>query len=135
MRVTEIHYEQAQNLGNYETRRVSATATLADGDDPATAWEVLKRLVWAELAQPARPGVAPSPAAAPAPAPPLRAGGTVTDKQLKAVYAIARAARHLSEAEVDARCLELYHCRPDELSKMEASAFIDTLKDEADTPF
>jgi len=60
----------------------------------------------------------------------IRPGGTVTDKQLKAIYAIARAARHLSEQEVDARCQELYHCRPDELSKVEASQFIDVLKGE-----
>ena len=56
-----------------------------------------------------------------------RAGGTVTDKQLKAIYAIARAARHLSEQEVDAHCQELYHCRPSELSKVEGRelAFVD----------
>ncbi|HMA34839.1 MAG TPA: hypothetical protein VKY74_10210 [Chloroflexia bacterium] len=68
-----------------------------------------------------------------APRPPAagpRPGGTVTDKQLKAIYAIARAARHLSEAEVEARCQELYHCPPDELSKVEASQFIDALKGE-----
>jgi hypothetical protein len=60
----------------------------------------------------------------------IRPGGTVTDKQLKAIYAIARAARHLSEPEVDARCQELYRCRPSELSKVEASQFIDVLKGE-----
>lgn len=60
----------------------------------------------------------------------LRHGGTVTDKQLKAIYAIARNTRHLSEAEVDARCQELYHCAPGDLSKIEASQFIDVLKGE-----
>ena len=70
------------------------------------------------------------PASAPAYGQGSRPGGTVTDKQLKAIYAIARAARHLSEQEVDARCQELYHCRPDELSKVEASQFIDVLKGE-----
>jgi len=60
----------------------------------------------------------------------LRVGGTVTDKQLKAIYAIGRAARHLAEPEVEARCQELYHCRPSELSKVEASQFIDALKGE-----
>ncbi len=59
-----------------------------------------------------------------------RPGGTITDKQLKAIYAIARAARHLSEPEVDARCGELYGCAPGDLSKLEASQFIDTLKGE-----
>ena len=60
----------------------------------------------------------------------IRTGSTVTDKQLKAIYAIARAARHLAEPEVDARCQELYGCRPADLSKVEASQFIDTLKGE-----
>lgn len=59
-----------------------------------------------------------------------RPGGTVTDKQLKAIYAIARAARHLAEPEVDARCAELYGCAPSDLSKLEASQFIDALKGE-----
>ncbi|MGI8587128.1 MAG: hypothetical protein ACR2M0_05495 [Chloroflexia bacterium] len=59
-----------------------------------------------------------------------RSHGTVTDKQLKAIYAIARAARHLSEQETEARCQELYHCTPSELSKIEASQFIDALKGE-----
>ena len=60
----------------------------------------------------------------------MRSTGTVTDKQLKAIYAIARAARHLSEPEVDSRCRELYNCKPEELSKVEASQFIDVLKGE-----
>ncbi|HMA36875.1 MAG TPA: hypothetical protein VKY74_20640 [Chloroflexia bacterium] len=54
--------------------------------------------------------------------------GGITEKQLKAIYAIARAARHLSEAEIEAQCQELYHCRPDELSKAAASQLIDSLK-------
>jgi len=67
----------------------------------------------------------------PRPAPETgRSGGTVTDKQLKAIYAIARAARHLNEPEVDARCAELYGCAPSDLSKLEASQFIDALKGE-----
>ncbi|MDQ2806949.1 MAG: hypothetical protein M3Z04_08580 [Chloroflexota bacterium] len=59
-----------------------------------------------------------------------RPGGTVTDKQLKAIYAIARAARHLAEPEVDARCADVYGCAPSDLSKLEASQFIDALKGE-----
>ena len=66
----------------------------------------------------------------PRPAESGRPGGTVTDKQLKAIYAIARAARHLTEPEVDARCGELYGCAPNDLSKLEASQFIDALKGE-----
>jgi len=61
---------------------------------------------------------------------PGRPAGTVTDKQLKAIYAIARAARRLSEQEVDARCQEVYGCQPEALSKVEASQFIDALKGE-----
>ena len=59
---------------------------------------------------------------------PLRSGTTLTEKQLKAIYAIARATQRLSEQQVDARCLEMFNCRPDELSKAEASQFIDALK-------
>jgi hypothetical protein len=77
-------------------------------------------------AQPARPSLV----IAGRPAETGRPNGTVTDKQLKAIYAIARAARHLSENEVDARCQELYGCAPSDLSKLEASQFIDALKGE-----
>jgi hypothetical protein len=76
------------------------------------------------------PDTAPPTAASP---PPYAAGGrvlqgTVTDKQLKAIYAIARAAQRLNEAEVDARCQEQFGCRPSDLSKQDASTFIDGLK-------
>ncbi|HMA35078.1 MAG TPA: hypothetical protein VKY74_11450 [Chloroflexia bacterium] len=73
------------------------------------------------------PAAAPAGESAPAAtARPLQGG--ITEKQLKAIYAIARAARHLSEAEIEAQCQELYHCRPAELSKAQASHFIDSLK-------
>jgi hypothetical protein len=55
---------------------------------------------------------------------------TLTEKQLKAIYAIARATQRLSEQQVDARCMEMFNCRPDELTKAEASQFIDALKGE-----
>jgi hypothetical protein len=82
--------------------------------------------------QRSEPAPAPRPLVAMAPraAEGGRPGGTVTDKQLKAIYAIARAARRLSEQEVDARCHELYKCAPSDLSKIEASQFIDALKGE-----
>ena len=55
-------------------------------------------------------------------------GNSLTEKQLKAIYAIGRAAQHLSEDEVDARCQAAFGCRPEELSRLEASQFIDMLK-------
>lgn len=54
----------------------------------------------------------------------------LTDKQLKAIYAIARNQRHMAEAEVDQLCQESYGVDPTNLSKAEASRFIDTLKQE-----
>lgn len=62
------------------------------------------------------------------PSPPATGAATVTEKQLTAIYAIARAARHMSEADVQARCQELYGCKPNELPKFQASQFIDMLK-------
>jgi hypothetical protein len=63
-----------------------------------------------------------------APARPAANGNSLTEKQLKAIYAIGRAAQHLSEDEVDARCQAAFGCRPEELSRLEASQFIDMLK-------
>ena len=63
-----------------------------------------------------------------APARPAANGNSLTDKQLKAIYAIGRAAQHLSEDEVDACCQAAFGCRPEELSRLEASQFIDMLK-------
>lgn len=57
--------------------------------------------------------------------------GMLTDKQLKAIYAIARNQRSMTEAEVDALCLETYGTEPANLSKSEASRFIDILKQQA----
>jgi|GEM_PF-5955169 len=57
-------------------------------------------------------------------------GGMLTDKQLKAIYAIARNQRAMSENEVDALCLETYGTSPANLSKSEASRFIDILKEQ-----
>lgn len=54
--------------------------------------------------------------------------GALSDKQLKAIYAIARAARHMSEPEVDARATELYGRPVPQLTRAEASLFIDNLK-------
>ncbi len=51
-----------------------------------------------------------------------------TEPQIKAIYAIGRGAQSLDEPEVDARCQELFGVRPSELSRRQASEFIDALK-------
>lgn len=57
-------------------------------------------------------------------------GSAATEKQLKAIYAIGRASKRLSEGQVDDRCAEIFGVRPSELTKAEASQFIDMLKGE-----
>lgn len=52
----------------------------------------------------------------------------ITEKQLKAIYAIAQNAAHMSKAEVDGKCQDIYGYAPHELSRWEASQFIDLLK-------
>jgi hypothetical protein len=51
-----------------------------------------------------------------------------TEPQIKAIYAIARGAQAMDDAEVEARCRELYGAPPSELSRRQASEFIDALK-------
>lgn len=58
-------------------------------------------------------------------------GFQATEKQVKAIYAIGRASKRLSESQVDDRCDEVFGVRPTELTKAEASQFIDMLKGEA----
>ncbi|MEO8289195.1 MAG: hypothetical protein ABI670_22530 [Chloroflexota bacterium] len=58
-------------------------------------------------------------------------GSAATEKQVKAIYAIGRASKRLSESQVDDRCAEVFGVRPNELTKAEASQFIDMLKGEA----
>lgn len=55
-------------------------------------------------------------------------GSAATEKQVKAIYAIGRASKRLSEGQVDDRCAEVFGVRPPELTKAEASQFIDMLK-------
>jgi len=57
--------------------------------------------------------------------------GGATEKQVKAIYAIGRASKRLSESQVDDRSVEVFGVRPGELTKAEASQFIDMLKGEA----
>ncbi len=54
--------------------------------------------------------------------------GGATEKQVKAIYAIGRASKRLSESQVDDRSVEVFGVRPGELTKAEASQFIDLLK-------
>jgi hypothetical protein len=58
-------------------------------------------------------------------------GLSATEKQIKAIYAIGRASKRLSEGQVDDRCVEVFGVVPAELTKAEASQFIDMLKGEA----
>jgi hypothetical protein len=58
-------------------------------------------------------------------------GNGATEKQVKAIYAIGRASKRLSESQVDDRAVEVFGVRPSELTKGEASQFIDMLKGEA----
>lgn len=51
-----------------------------------------------------------------------------TEKQVKAIYAIGRAQLRLSETQVDDKCAEMFGVTPNELTKQEASQFIDSLK-------
>jgi hypothetical protein len=51
-----------------------------------------------------------------------------TEPQVKAIFAIGRGAQSMDEAEVEARCRELYGVGPSELSRRQASEFIDALK-------
>jgi len=57
-------------------------------------------------------------------------GSGATEKQVKAIYAIGRASKRLSESQVDDHCAEVFGVRPNELTKAEASQFIDMLKGE-----
>lgn len=58
-------------------------------------------------------------------------GSAATEKQIKAIYAIGRASKRLSESQVDDRCTEIFGVRPTELTKSEASQLIDLLKGDA----
>lgn len=53
---------------------------------------------------------------------------TATEKQLKAIFAIAQSGLNLSRTDVEAKCRDIYGYPPQELSRWEASQFIDLLK-------
>jgi len=58
-------------------------------------------------------------------------GAAATEKQVKAIYAIGRASKRLSESQVNDRSVEVFGVVPTELTKAEASQFIDLLKGDA----
>jgi len=62
---------------------------------------------------------------------PSAGDSAASDKQVKAIYAIGRAAKRLSEGQVDERCMEIFGVGPTELTKAEASQYIDVLKGDA----
>ena len=51
-----------------------------------------------------------------------------TEPQVRAIYSIARSAWSMGEDEIERRCRETYGCLPAELSRRQASEFIDSLK-------
>ncbi len=53
---------------------------------------------------------------------------SATEKQLKAIYTIAQTNLNMSKAEVDAKAQDIYGYAPRDLSRWEASQFIDLLK-------
>jgi hypothetical protein len=57
-----------------------------------------------------------------------REGMTATGAQVKAIYAIGRGRRGLSESAVDERCRSRYGALPAQISKQHASEFIDMLR-------
>ncbi|HEY8491841.1 MAG TPA: hypothetical protein VIO14_12705 [Dehalococcoidia bacterium] len=60
--------------------------------------------------------------------PQRRDGLPATEPQVKAIYAIARGTYALDDAEIEERCRERYGVRPSELTRRQASEFIDSLK-------
>jgi hypothetical protein len=86
--------------------------------------------------RPAAPGAAPTPlrrgappaAASGATAGAASGGDLATPAQVRAIYLIGRDQHSMSEADVDARSVELYGLRPAELSKKQASGLITALK-------
>ncbi len=90
----------------------------------------------AQSRPPAVPGPAParqaaSTAAAAAATAPSGNGGPVlkaTEPQIKAIYAIARGAQGMDDAEIEALCRTRFGCAPSELTRRQASEFIDFLR-------
>ena len=52
MKITSITLNRTENLGNYQSRRLSATVDLDSGDTPSAALQKLRRFVDGGLASP-----------------------------------------------------------------------------------
>jgi hypothetical protein len=87
-------------------------------------------------AQPAQSGYRPATSTTAAAAPGGNSGNSgnsgpvlkATEPQIKAIYAIARGAQGMDDAEIDALCRTRFGCAPSELTRRQASEFIDFLK-------
>lgn len=55
-------------------------------------------------------------------------GRTATERQLKAIYAIAQNGLGMSRQDIESKCQDIYGYGPADLSRWEASQFIDLLK-------
>jgi hypothetical protein len=55
----------------------------------------------------------------------------VTEKQLKALYAVGKAKLRLSNGQLDDRCVELFGVKPSELSKREASQWLGQMQEQS----
>lgn len=49
MKISSISYQAVKNLGNYESERLEATATVEEGEDPALLIKNLRKFVHAQL--------------------------------------------------------------------------------------
>lgn len=52
MKITSISYQAVKNLGNYESERLEATATVEEGEDPVEKTKELRRFVHWQLIEP-----------------------------------------------------------------------------------
>jgi hypothetical protein len=68
------------------------------------------------------------PVPVPVPERPLTTEAPATERQIKAIYAIARAARGWHPERLDEECGRLFHVPPEELTIRQASRLIDHLK-------
>jgi hypothetical protein len=105
---------EAQGTGTTGPARTNGSARVNGNGATATAQRPTLAAISSGVATAGRPEARP---ALPA-----------TEPQVKAIYAIGRGAQSMDEAEVEARCRELYGVGPSELSRRQASEFIDAHK-------
>jgi hypothetical protein len=155
MKITLVRYERVYNLGDYQSERIGVEVSVDEDEDAQQALWLARATVRTNheaarlnnvlpettprpqqhserLATPTDPEPVEPEDDSDRMVPPVAANGhAVTDKQLKAIYAIGRAVKRLDELGVKDRCQEIFGCFPNELTKAEASQFIDLLKGEA----